>query len=279
VLNVSYAAPSKALADYVSAFYLFETDEPALDEIERADIAQLRFVIRGSGQIVFGPGDAHPIPDISLLGPRMKASRLHINGPAMSFGMGLLPAGWLVLAGLNASDCADRIFDASGLIAGNVLALREAIVSASSFADMIAAAERHLTNVVRIADTPPFRLIRAVDEWLESSIDPDVGMLVERTGLSPAKLQRQLKAIYGAGPKLLARKYRALRTAIRIASSENSWQDFVGDAYYDQSHCIREIKAFTGVTPQAIRNTPRLTKATLARRQLKGHIARLSAET
>ena len=77
---------------------------------------------------------------------------------------------------------------------------------------------------------------------------------------------------------MLARKYRALKTAVRIANGDGVWQDYVGDTYYDQSHCIREIKAFTGVTPEAIRKTPRLTKATFERHKLKGKISTLATE-
>lgn len=278
MLNLVYAAPSAALADYVSAFYLFETDEPNFSDIERADIAQLRFSLAGSGDITFGPNDIQPIADVTLFGPRMKPSRLRVSGPARCLGMGLLPAGWCVLTGLAAHEYANRIVDAHGLVNGDIDTLRATMTASGCFDEMVAASERFVAQAVAKADTPPFRLIRAVDEWLESSMDPDVGELSERTGLSAAQLQRQLKAIYGASPKLLARKYRALKTAVRIANGDGVWQDYVGGTYYDQSHCIREIKAFTGVTPEAIRKTPRLTKATFERHKLKGKISTLATE-
>lgn len=278
LLNLVYAAPSPALADYISAFYLFDTDEPKLIEVERADIAQLRFVLRGSGELIFGPDDVQPIPPAGLVGPRMTASRLQVTGPAACFGMGLLPAGWGALTGLSAHDYANRVFDAHTCLAGDLGALHIKIENAGTFEDMVTASERYLIEVVRKAETPPFRLIRAVDQWLEASMDPDVGELSAMTGLSAGQLQRQLKAIYGASPKLLARKYRALKTAVHIANGDGVWQDYVGGTYYDQSHCIREIKAFTGVTPEAIRKTPRLTKATFERHKLKGQISKLATE-
>jgi AraC-like DNA-binding protein len=278
LLNLVYAAPSPALADYVSAFYLFEIDELTFADIERADIAQLRFSLSGSGDITFGTNDTQPFSAVTLIGPRMQASTLRVTGPAVCFGMGLLPAGWCALTGLPAHDFANRVVDARGRICGDLDALRIAVAAAEGFQDMVAASEHFVADVVAKAETPPFRLIRAVDEWLETNMDPDVGDLAEQTGLSAAQLQRQLKAIYGASPKLLARKYRALKTAVRIANGEGVWQDYVGGTYYDQSHCIREIKAFTGVTPEAIRKTPRLTKATFERRKLKGKISTLATE-
>lgn len=278
MLNLKYAAPSAGLGDYISVYYLFETDEPALEDIERADIAQLRIILRGDGRMSFGPGDQHDIPKVSLVGPRMKATRLTVTGPAASFGMGLLPAGWCALTGLSAHAYANRIMDATGLVTGDLAAFEATVRSATSFEEMVAASEQFVGDIVRHAETPPFRLIRAVDEWLEESLAPDVSVLSEKTGLSAAQLQRQLKAVYGASPKLLARKYRALKTAVRIANGEGVWQDYIGEAYYDQSHCIREIKAFTGITPAAICKTPRLTKATFERRKLKGQISTLATE-
>ncbi len=248
LLDLKYAAPSPALAGYISAFYLFETDEDRLDEIERADIAQLRFILKGAGQMVFGGTDERDIATASIIGPRMKASRVRIEGPAATFGLGLLPAGWMVLTGQPAHQFVNGTFDAHGLAKGDIEALQNAVLAAPSFHAMVAASEEYFARLLDTAETPPFRLIQSVDEWLEESIAPDVHTLSEKTGMSPAQLQRQLKALYGASPKLLARKYRALKTAVLIANGEGVWQDYVGEAYYDQSHCIREIKEFTGVT-------------------------------
>lgn len=151
-------------------------------------------------------------------------------------------------------------------------------MAASQLEDMVAAAEAYLKAVIALADPPPAWLIRTVEQWLQASLDPDVADLLARTGLSNAQAQRQLKHLFGAPPKLLARKYRALRAAMRIAAGLGNWQDYVGNGFYDQSHCIREIKYFTGVTPAAIRRAPPLTRATLRRHQLRGKIAPLSSE-
>lgn len=278
MLDLKYAAPSPMLAEYISAFYLFESDEDAFEEIERADVAQLRFTLSGSGKLVFGPARSDPICAVSLVGPRNKASRIVAQGPARTFGLGLLPAGWLAIARVPAHQLADRLVDGLATVAGPIETAQAAIVGATSFEEMVAAAESYVLAAIATADKPPLWLIHAVDEWLETSLAPDVSVLLEKTGLSNAQAQRQLKSIYGAPPKLLARKYRALRTAVHIANGEGDWQDYIGEAYYDQSHCIREIKEFAGVTPAAIKQTPRLTKATFERRKLKGHISKLSTE-
>src|SRR3546814_8806389 len=48
---------------------------------------------------------------------------------------------------------------------------------------------------------------------------------------------------------MLARKYRAVRAASALARGEGLDSAQLGDAFYDQSHLIREIKRFAGATP------------------------------
>lgn len=278
MLGLRYAAPHPALADYVSAFYLFESDETDIAEIERADIAQLRFTLAGEGHIHFGNGSIRPIHPVCLIGPRNQASRIVAKGPARVFGMGLLPAGWLAVARCPAFKLADQTADGLALDTGPLADAQARILEAVRFEEMIAAAEDYLSSAVSTIETPSAWLIRAVNAWLESSVDPDVQALLETTGLSHTQAQRQLKALFGAPPKLLARKYRALRIARRIAEGQANWKDYIGDAFCDQSHCIREIKHFTGITPAAIKHAPRLTQATFSRAELRGKITSLSAD-
>jgi AraC-like DNA-binding protein len=154
---------------------------------------------------------------------------------------------------------ADKAANGLDILAGPLTATHEEMMRATRLAEMADAANTYLRAVVAAADPPPAWLIRAVEQWLHGSSDPDLADLLRRTGLSNTQAQRQLKHLFGAPPKLLARKYRALRAATRIASGERDWTDYIGDGFYDQSHCIREIKQFTGVTPAAIRRAPSLT--------------------
>lgn len=48
-LQLDYAVPGAALADYVTVFYWFRADVPAFEDIERADHARLRFCLTLGG--------------------------------------------------------------------------------------------------------------------------------------------------------------------------------------------------------------------------------------
>lgn len=280
MIRLEYLPPPPDLRAYISAYYLFETDEPHFADIERADVAQLRAFLTGSGELNFSGGGCYQNFPLSLFGPRMSATSVILKGPVRLFGIGLLPAGWSALTKLSAANYADTLVDAAAILGVDTL---EAMAMLSGLATLAEMAEV-MNNVARryesFAEKVPHWFIRAVDEWLEQRLSPDIADLEKATGLSRRQIEKMTKQIYGAAPKLLQRKYRALRTANAISNGNGDWQDFIDDAYYDQSHCIREIKEFVGITPGAIKeHTSRLSELTFARSQLAGAVSPLSALT
>jgi AraC-like DNA-binding protein len=278
--NLEYLAPPRAMMDIVSAFYLFETDEDVFDELERADVAQLRFVIAGTGHIAFGTGEQEPIHPVSVYGPRTMASRVIARGPVKVFGCGLSVAGWAGIVGQDASQYANRISDANRLISTYVQALTPKILAADNIEQMSAVFEaNHAAQKVDMRDVPLW-FIRLVDDWLQSDLNPSIDHLVAKAGMGRSKVESMMKQFYGAPPKTIARKYRALRTASLIAQGVGDWQDYAAEAYSDQSHFIRDMKEFVGITPSAIRHSEhRLLGLTFGRAELEGKIAPLSAQT
>ena len=120
---------------------------------------------------------------------------------------------------------------------------------------------------------------RVVDAWLQSSLSPAVDDLVAQMRLSRRQVERLCKRLYGAPPKLLSRKYRALRAAVVLAKGEVCAAELLDRGFYDQSHCIREIKRFTGVTPTRIpSDLNELTRLTMKRTEFAGQVAPLVSE-
>ncbi|MDB5690154.1 MAG: putative AraC family transcriptional regulator, partial [Sphingomonas bacterium] len=99
----------------------------------------------------------------------------------------------------------------------------------------------------------------------------------ELSGTSPRQLARLANRIYGAPPKLLARKYRALRAAHLLCDSGDDGFSAARDAFYDQSHLIREVRRFTGLTPTQYReNPPPVTRLMLQRRWFAAQLPRIA---
>lgn len=280
LIKLEYLAPPAELSAFVSAYYLFETDEAFFEDLERADIAQFRVIFAGEGEIIFGDGHRENFFPVTLMGPRTKASRVVVKGPARVFGGGLLPAGWAAMTGLPADKYANSLIDARTVLGDVALETAAKMAKMDRIEDMAALMTVRSERFSEGLEKVPHWFIRAVDRWLEANLSPELKDLEEATNLSRRQIERLARQIYGSPPKLLVRKYRALRTANLIARGEGEWQDFIDQGFYDQSHCIREMKEFIGITPSAIRDhASRLTTRTFDRADLKGRIAPLSAQT
>jgi AraC-like DNA-binding protein len=280
-MKLDYAPPPAGLADCISAFYLFEADVAEMTDIERADIAQLRFVLDGSGTVHFADGREEPLLPASLCGPRSAASIVTGKGPRLRmFGCGLPPIGWARLTGQSAAEFANKIVPASDHLPFDVTAMRDRLRGCSSLAEMIEASQELIGAMTQALDDKQLWLVRAIDHWLESALAPSIADLETATGLSRRQIERRCLQYYGAPPKVLARKYRALRSANAISNGTGDWRQFIDEAYYDQPHFIREIREFIGMTPSAIRDhrSP-LSVLAFGRSQLAGAVRPLVSET
>ena len=115
-------------------------------------------------------------------------------------------------------------------------------------------------------------MVSKIDSWLSDTDSPQIEDIVAATGLSARQLARYTNRLYGAPPKMLARKYRALRCASQIVIDKKNWTELCTEGnFYDQSHFIREIKQFLGLTPHQLLNDPTMVaKLTVQRRALTG---------
>ena len=281
-VRLRYFAPPDHLRSYFGSLYIFTEATDRYSDVTRADVPQLRFMLHGSGDYHFHDGTSAPTPEVCLLGPTLGATRFELDGPAHVVGISLLPAGWLVLHGGEASTLTDRVFDLGGAEAGDpARGYDELLARLRGMDDPDAMAALCWSFVEqRIAPLPDsvWRLLEAVDHWLMGEGSPRIETLAEKTGLSPRQLARLTNRYYGCPPKLLARKYRALRCSARIALDHESWQALCEDGrFYDQSHFIREIKHFIGLTPHQLQTEPTaVAQLTLLRRSLGGDVAVLN---
>ncbi len=280
-MKLDYAAPPPALADAISAFYLFDAEVGELRDIERASIGQIRFTLAGSGAVTTADGQEEPFFPVSVLGPRSAASHVVARGPKLRmFGLGILPAGWMRLINRPADECADRILPAHKSVTFNLDGMLEKLGAMVSVEDMASKIATVIPPLSEMKKTAAKTFVEAVDRWLESSIDPNIADLEIAVGKSRRQIERLARAHFGAPPKFLVRKYRALRAANAIANGNGEWQEFVDTAYYDQSHFIRDIKEFTGLTPGALRDhASPLTTLAFGRSKLAGSVGPLVSGT
>lgn len=276
-IGLRYMVPAPDLREYISSYYLFWAHLPNVADVMRADLPQIRFMIEGSGEYNFANGDCIATPDVSLIGPTMGATRFAVAGPLRVLGIALLPAGWATLVRDDASRHADSLIDASAVFGTLVEDALDAMRGALHPEVLVSIADAVMRELVGRVSEVPLWFTRLTDGWLTGAASPDVDTLVAATGMSSRQVERLARRIYGAPPKLLARKYRALRAASLLGQGDLPWQEVVGDAFYDQSHFIREFKHFTGQTPRHFQRDPTpVTRLSIGRRALAGKLPELA---
>ena len=281
-IALDYRVPGPDIADYVTLFYFFSTDLPVLEDMERADHAQLRFRLDdGAARYRFADGTEHHATPVHVIGPSSAAYKVRAEGPVRLFGWGLSAGGWAAMMGGDASNALNRMLDAAAVLGPRMMEARGRLQRAADFDEMTAIATAVIHELVSDSCDDMMRFARQVDSWLEDSRSPEIDDLIAATGLSRRQVERKCNAIYGAPPKLLARKFRALRAAVAMRGHDLSFDDAVGHGFYDQSHLIREVKQFTGLTPKQIRDQPTaLAAITVAQRTaLGGQVKALISET
>lgn len=279
-VRLRYFAPPSALRSYFGSLYIFTVDANDYSDVTRADVPQLRLMLAGNGgRYHFQDGSSAATPQVCLLGPTLGATRFQLDGSARVVGISLLPAGWMVLHGVDASAMSDRLCD---MVAHHgpdyaelLRALQDEALDDDAIVNMVWS---FLADRIQPLAPATWRFLEAVDEWLTDEPSPRVELLAQATSISARQLARLTNRFYGAPPKLLARKYRALRCSARIAIDRESWQALCDDGtFYDQSHFIREIKHFIGLTPHQLLSEPSaVAQLTLLRRSLGGDVVALN---
>ena len=276
-VELDYVPPPADLQPFVTSLYRFRADVPLFEDVERAQIAQLRFRLSpGAASYRFPDGARQEAPPFHLLGPTTGPTSARAAGPVFLFGLGLTPAGWQALLGSDASAMVNRVIDTTALFGPVVAEAAIGLRADGGVATMAASVAPLLRRLFQPGQQATLGFCRAVDDWLADAPSPAIETLIVATGLSRRQVERRCNALYGVPPKLLARRYRALRAAVALASGGP-----VPEGFYDQSHLIREVKQFTGLTPRRLREDPGLlARLTIAQRTaLAGKVHRVVSET
>lgn len=284
IVSLEYRVPAVDLQPYVTLFYHFVADVPLFDDLERADHAQLRFRLNTGGEASyrFADGTEQTVPCGHIVGPTSGVLRTIAEGPLEVIGMGLQPAGWHALFGIDASVMLNRAMDASRLLGADVVAdACSEMLSAEGTDAKVAVAEALVRRSIAQRDDDSLAFAAAIDAWLAKARSPAIDDLVAVCGLSRRQVERRTKALYGVPPKVLARKYRALRTAVALAGGAATELALADGGFYDQSHLIRELKQFTGLTPRQMHDEPGLlAQLTIQnRRALEGKVHLIISDT
>lgn len=263
-MDLSFAQPAPELAAFVSAYYYVRVDYPLIEDMERADVGYLRLMFSGHGFYNYAGGHHDPDRPVMLLGPASQTASYSISGPLDSFGCVLLPCFWGGIVDAEASDYANRALDGVPVLGEEALQLFDAMKGMRDVAAMARMMDAFLIKRIRPIPADQLAVIGKIGDWLSCRPIPSPEALYAACDLSDRQVMRLANRYFGAPPKMLARKFRALRTASRIIGTRGPVPAELDAEYADRAHMIREIKHFTGLTPRGLQiNSSPIMQVTL----------------
>jgi AraC-like DNA-binding protein len=253
--DVRFALPAGPLRPLITTYYSVATPL-ALEDFLHPEWGNIRFTLAGDWSVERpGCADAAPAQG-ALFGPTNRTGIVRCAGPGHTVGAGLTGLGWAILVQQSAHDHANRIRPLADIHGHRATALWSQL-RAAQWEGICALFDDYFTALAAAAP-PPDPLIDRVQQALVSGNIDTVQAFADELALTERTLARLCHRAFGFSPKQLLRRQRFLRTLALIGDRlDQPLTVLLDGSYYDQSHFIREFRAFMGMSPRAYFTSPR----------------------
>ena len=242
--------PPVHLAHIVRQFWIVENPDSA--------ILQQKIVPDGFGEIIFHYGDPFRIrmydtweeqARMLISGQIRRYFYLENTGASAMLGIKLMPAAVYALFKHDMSTLTDKVLPLSSVtdslppssILQPDLDPEKRILIALSWLETLIT-HSTFTEVRRIAEVADRMIAKKGLINMESQ--------ASEAGISRRHLEREFKKVIGLTPKYFARVVQFSNIFEAMQARDNAWVDIaLNSGYFDQSHFIRNFKAFTGESP------------------------------
>jgi len=247
--------PPAPLSDFVEKFWLCEGDAPPH--------AAERRLPTGTAQLVISLGEEplrvsrtsryESYRGAAISGPHSVPFLIHTASQASLLGVAFRPGGVFPFFGLPAGEIQDAHVSLDALWGGAAEHLRERLLAAATpEARFLILEHALLARLVPVAQRHP-AVAFALREFRAAPHTRPVAHMAEHVGLSQRRFIQVFREEVGLTPKLFCRVRRFQRALRRIGPRQSiAWARLASDCgYFDQSHLIRDFRAFSGLTPTA----------------------------
>lgn len=249
--------PHPDLNDFIECYWMMYSDDPA-PVVEK-------IIPDGYPEIIFNYRDVYQsktIKDWNLQAPDLVAGQLTTffylqnTGKTGSVAIKVKPAALTQLFGICMDQYLDKIVDLNTFPNIELKELQKRITSIESKGVM---KDEHQVKLVLddyfkvlILTAPKNPLKAPLDLIFNSNGMVSVSEMAQAVSLGERQLERLFKKYIGLSPKYYARIIRFNYIFQLIKSEKSTWAEIVYQSgYYDQSHFIRNFKAFTGEDPSS----------------------------
>lgn len=244
-------APPKKLERFIECYWVVESTNTT-PEIQK-------IIPDGFPEIIFHYGDSYKIniknkwelQSKSLIAGQIKKHFfLQNTGRSGVFGIKFRPAGLMHLFSTPMYELTDKALPLSEIKNFFFLKLEREIFNCKGYKEMIVVVNQFLQEQAKQQEQYNDTIDKAVDLIFKSNGTLAVNELAKNLFSTERQLQRLFRKYIGLSPKFYARIIRFNYIFQLIQKKNTSWLDVTyHSGYFDQSHFIRDFKAFTGEDP------------------------------
>jgi AraC-like DNA-binding protein len=199
---------------------------------------------------IYGTEYRRVAPRICVIGPMTRRTyKLLICDHVETLTVLFRPQGFSALFAVPMSPLADTGVEGHSLLGAGVSQLFERLGNATSFAERVQFLDSYLLNRLaasELLDDIP----RALAQLVVPGIRIRVGDIAFHAGMSARQLERKSLDYMGVSPSLSIRIVRFQRALRMRAVGKAAWSHVAHHlGYFDQTHMIRDFRAFAGETP------------------------------
>lgn len=247
--------PSPALEPYVKCYYTLVTEDGAIleDNAYATGCMEVMFSLHGAAWQTKVNGTAADTPAVGLWGQVVKPLAFRVSGRSEVFGIRFLPSSPAFLLKEDISRFNDSVVDLTSVLGHSVRDLHIKLQEADSVFRQVALADTFLTSKLvgqpKVAGT--IDLVGLVmKELAHKDFFDNIDNVASRYGITSRYLQKIFVQHTGLTPKLYSRINRFQNSLVLMGEGSQSLTAVAyACGYFDQSHFIREFKAFTGGPP------------------------------
>jgi AraC-like DNA-binding protein len=197
---------------------------------------------------------AHPDPrqvpgkfDALLGGLHLTPATITHDGSQSGVQVAVRPLGCRALLGLPAAELAVLDVDASAVLGAAIVdEIRDGLRAAADWPARFDTVDSVLRRQLRDVSIAP-EMIHACRRLTDGTVA--IADLADEIGWSPRYLTDRVRAEVGLRPKQIARVARFYRARKAVRPSTRLADVAAGHGYADQSHLVRDFRAFAGCTP------------------------------
>ncbi|QFT76180.1 AraC family transcriptional regulator [Erythrobacter sp. THAF29] len=258
-------APAEDLAPWVARVYATQVEMGPDDVLSCgliSDTPVMRVLFAGEWTAETRDGIGRYGPSALLFGAQTKRMAVSVKGSFATVGVALKPGAMSALKGPRAEDTLDRI-----ILYDHIYGHKEWGSSARMihWFDPAGPAERWLKVaeklfrqlVDRAGGAKPDPVIESFDRAVFVDPNLNIAEFAEENAIERRSLERKIKRAYGQTATQVLRRARALDIAAHLRGvADDRESEEAALKFFDQSHMIREFRAFFGMTPRQFASTP-----------------------